>query len=138
MHGGAVSTLEIPCILAEDMYDALVKARNTLRDAIAGGNRTNIGNAIFDFEALIVANCLFTEVLNPIIFFRGPDQFGAPNIRFPGNLAEMLTLPGGGTVQMAGIIDTVEHPCCCKLLVDLEWIAIKQGIIGQTPTLPVF
>ena len=27
---------------------------------------------------------------------------------------------------MAGIIDTIENPCCCKLLVDLEWISIKQ------------
>jgi hypothetical protein len=133
MHTGAVSTLEIPCILAEDMYDALVKARNTLRDAIAGGNQTNIGNAIFDFEALIVANCLFVEVLDPLTYFRGPDQFGAPNIKFPGNLAGQV-----GPQSMAGIIDTVEHPCCCKLLVDLEWIAIKQGLIGQTPTLPTF
>jgi hypothetical protein len=133
MHTGAVSTLEIPCIIAEDMYDALVKARATLALAIAGGNQQNIGNAIFDFEALIVANCLFVEVLDPLTYFRGPDQFSAPNIKFPGNLAGQV-----GTQSMAGIIDTVEHPCCCKLLVDLEWIAIKQGLIGQTPTLPTF
>jgi hypothetical protein len=133
MHGGAVSTLEIPCILAEDMYDALVKARGTLRDAIAGGNRTNIGNAIFDFEALIVANCLFVEVLIPTVAFPGPEQFGQPNFSPPGNLAQPVL-----GVGMAGIIDTIENPCCCKLLVDLEFIAIKQGIIGQTPTLPVF
>jgi hypothetical protein len=133
MHGGAVSTLEIPCILAEDMYDALVKARNTLRDAIAGGNRTNIGNAIFDFEALIVANCLFVEVLVPTLAFPGPVQNGRPNFQPPGNLAQPVL-----GVGMAGIIDTIENPCCCKLLVDLEFIAIKKGIIGQTPTLPVF
>jgi hypothetical protein len=133
MHGGAVSTLEIPCILAEDMYDALVKARGTLRDAVAGGNRTNIGNAIFDFEALIVANCLFVEVLIPTVAFPGPEQFGQPNFSPPGNLAQPVL-----GVGMAGIIDTIENPCCCKLLVDLEFIAIKQGIIGQTPTLPVF
>jgi hypothetical protein len=115
------------------MYDALVKARNTLRDAIAGGNRTNIGNAIFDFEALIVANCLFVEVLVPTLAFPGPAQFGMPNFQPPGNLAQPVL-----GVGMAGIIDTIENPCCCKLLVDLEFIAIKQGIIGQTPTLPVF
>jgi hypothetical protein len=137
MHGGAVSTLEVPCILGEDMYDALKKARGTLADAIAGGNQASIGNAIFDMEALIVANCLFVEVLNPAVFFKGPDQFTQPNIRFPGNAAEMLTIPGNGTL-MAGIIDTIEHPCCCKLLVDLEWISIKNGLIGQVPTLPVF
>jgi len=133
MHGGAVSTLEIPCILAEDMYDALVKARNTLRDAIAGGNRTSVGNAIFDMEALIVANCLFVDVLNPVLAFPGAVQQGVPNIQPPGNLAQPVL-----GVGMAGIIDTIENPCCCKLLVDLEFISIKNGIIGQTPTLPVF
>ena len=133
MHGGAVSTLEIPCILAEDMYDALKSARNRLRDAIVGGNRTSIGNAIFDMEALIVANCLFVDVLNPLAAFPGAPQFGQPNIQPPGNLAQPVL-----GVGMAGIIDTIENPCCCKLLVDLEWIAIKQGLIGQTPTLPVF
>jgi hypothetical protein len=59
MHGGAVSTLEVPCILGEDMYDALIKAQGKLATAVGttGDNRlTDIGNAIFDFEALIVAN----------------------------------------------------------------------------------
>ena len=39
---------------------------------------------------------------------------------------------------IAGIIDTIENPCCCKLLVDLEWITLRNGLVGQTPTLPVF
>src|SRR5262249_16136431 len=30
MHGGAVSTLEVPCILGEDMFDALKSARQKL------------------------------------------------------------------------------------------------------------
>jgi hypothetical protein len=143
MHGGAISTLEVPCIIGEDMYDALKSAQSRLAGAIAGGNATNIGNAIFDMEALIVANCLFVDVLNPLVLFRGPDQTGGtpsftvPGIRFPGNIAETLTLAPGITA-VAGIIDTIEHPCCCKLLVDLEWISIRQGLIGQTPTLPTF
>jgi hypothetical protein len=137
MHGGAVSTLEVPCIIGEDMYDALKTARGKLADAIGSANQTNIGNAIFDMEALIVANCLFVDVLNPIVFFPGPDQFGAPNISFPGNISKMVTVPGNGSL-MAGIIDTIEHPCCCKLLVDLEWISIRNGLIGQVPTLPTF
>jgi hypothetical protein len=136
MHGGAVSTLEVPCILGEDMYDALVKAQGTLSTAVTGGNLTNIGNAIFDFEALIVANCLFVEVLNPLVTFPGAPQFGAPNIQPPGNLAQTVFFGQGSAV--AGIIDTIEHPCCCKLLVDLEWIALRNGIIGQTPRLPTF
>jgi hypothetical protein len=137
MHGGAVSTLEVPCIIGEDMYDALKTAKGKLADAINSANQTNIGNAIFDMEALIVANCLFVDVLNPQTYFPGPVQFNAPNISFPGNISKMITVTGNTTV-MAGIIDTIEHPCCCKLLVDLEWIAIRNGLIGQVPTLPTF
>jgi hypothetical protein len=139
MHGEAISTLEVPCILGEDMYDALIKAQERLRDAIRSTSDTrltDIGNAIFDFEALIVANCLFVEVLNPLVTFPGAPQFGAPNIQPPGNLAQTVFFGQGSAV--AGIIDTIENPCCCKLLVDLEWITLKNGIIGQTPKLPTF
>jgi hypothetical protein len=139
MHGGAISTLEVPCILGEDMYDALLAAQDRLAKAVAstaGDRLSEIGNAIFDLEALIVANCLFIEVLNPLVAFPGPSQFGAPNFQPPGNLAQTIFFGQGSAV--AGIIDTIEHPCCCKLLVDLEWISIKNGLIGQTPTLPVF
>ena len=151
MHGGAVSTLEVPCIIGEDMYDALIKAQVRLANAVGEavtvgpvGNTvpnqtraTDIGNAIFDMEALIVSNCLFVDVLDPLQAFPGPMQFGAPNIQPPGNLAPTVKIGNDGTA-IAGIIDTIENPCCCKLLVDLEWIAIKNGIIGQTPTLPTF
>jgi hypothetical protein len=149
MHDGAVGTLEIPCIIGEDMYDALVKAQSTLATDIektttdsAGHtvrvhNLTDIGNDIFNMEALVASNCLFTEILNPLVFFNGPQQFGAPNIILPGNLAPTVSFDSGGTA-IAGIIDTTEHPCCCKLLVDLEWISIGQGLVGQTPSLPVF
>src|SRR5947209_7428518 len=118
------------------MYDALKKAQVRLAGAISGGGPTDIGNAIFDMEALIVSNCLFVDVLDPLQAFPGGMQFGAPNIQPPGNLAQSVAI--GTQASVAGIIDTIENPCCCKLLVDLEWIAIKNGIIGQTPTLPVF
>jgi hypothetical protein len=143
MHGGAVGTLEVPCIIGEDMYDALKAAQGRLSAAIdlnpntVGDRQTQVGNAIFDMEALIVANCLFVEVLNPVVAFPGADQFGAPNIQPPGNTAQTVVFGSQGSA-IAGIIDTVEHPCCCKLLVDLEWIALRQGLTGQTPTLPVF
>jgi len=138
MHGGAVSTLEVPCIIGEDMYDALIKAQGRLAGAVAGGDPTGIGNAIFDMEALIVSNCLFVDVLRPLQAFPGAMQFdNVPAIQPPGNLSQTVTIGNNGSA-IAGIIDTVENPCCCKLLVDLEWIAIKNGIIGQTPTLPVF
>jgi hypothetical protein len=134
MHAGAVSTLEIPCILGEDMYDALKNARQRLADAITTQDLDRIGSAIFDFEALIVSNCLFIEVLNPGTLFRGADQFGGAALQPPGNLAPTVTLADGGTA-VAGIIDTLEHPCCCKLLVDLEWIALRNNIVGPSPLL---
>jgi len=40
--------------------------------------------------------------------------------------------PQGSAV--AGVIDKIEHPCCCKLLVDLEWIAIKTASSAESPT----
>jgi hypothetical protein len=136
MHAGAVSTLEIPCILGEDMYDALKAARQRLADTITTHDLNAIGSAIFDFEALIVSNCLFIDVLNPGTLFRGPDQFGGVALQPPGNLTPTVTLGAGGTA-VAGIIDTLEHPCCCKLLVDLEWIALRNNIVGTVP-LPTF
>jgi hypothetical protein len=137
MHGGAISTLEVPCIVAEDMYVALKLAANRLKKAELSGSELEIGNALFDMEALIVANCLFIEVLRPTVVFPGPRQFGEPGFQPPGNLAHTVFVGDMGSA-IAGIIDTIENPCCCKLLVDLEWIAIKNGLIGQTPTLPVF
>src|SRR5687768_17802093 len=54
-----VQTCALPIFLGEDMYDALLKAQERLAAAIdsVDPNRLNeIGNAIFDFEALIVSN----------------------------------------------------------------------------------
>jgi hypothetical protein len=132
MHEGAVSTLETPCILGEDMYDALKKARQRLADAIVTGDLNQISSAVFDFEALIVSNCLFIEVLNPLDLFKGADQFGGASLQPPGNVAPTVTFRDGGTA-VAGIIDTLEHPCCCKLLVDLESIAIQNGAASPFP-----
>jgi len=142
MHEGAVGTLEVPCIIGEDMFQALTDAQSTLATAVHTGSTGDIGNAIFNMEALIVANCLFVEVLNPLVAFPGPNQVFADGsvvagIQPPVNAAQSISFGSQGSA-VADIIDTIEHPGCCKLLVDLEWIAIKNGIVGQTPTLPVF
>jgi hypothetical protein len=137
MHTGAISTLEIPCIMGEDMYVALVTAATRLKNAVASASPMEIGNAIFDMEALIIANCLFIEVLKPTLAFPGPQQFGEPGYQPPGNLAQTVFFAAAGSA-VAGVVDTVENPCCCKLLVDLEWIAIRNGLVGQIPTLPTF
>jgi hypothetical protein len=88
-------------------------------------------------EALITANCLFIEVLRPTQVFPGGMQFGEAGFQPPGNLAQSVYYGSDGS-SIAGLVDTIENPCCCKLLVDLEWIAIKNGLIGQLPSLPVF
>jgi hypothetical protein len=137
MHGGALSTLEVPCILAEDMYAALQNAALRLKGAQSRHDIIETGNAIFDMEALIVANCLFTEVLRPTLAFPGSVQFNELSAQPPGNLAQVVRMTDSSG-SVAGIVDTIENPCCCKLLADLEWIAIKSGILGQLPTLPVF
>ena len=49
----------------------------------------------------------------------------------PGNLAQTVAVPNIGTM-VAGIFDSIEHPCCCKLLVDLEYIAVKERV-GVAP-----
>jgi hypothetical protein len=137
MHGAAISTLEVPCILGEDMYAALRSAATRLKAAQSMGALVPISNRLFDLEALVVSNCLFIEVLRPTLVYPGALQFGEPGFQPPGNLSQSVFIGGEGSA-IAGMVDTIENPCCCKLLVDLEWIAIKNGIIGQTPSLPVF
>ncbi len=137
MHGAAISTLEVPCILGEDMYVALRAAAMRLKAAQSTGSLVAVSNRLFDLEALVVSNCLFIEVLRPTLVYPGALQFGQPGFQPPGNLSQSVFIGSEGSA-IAGLVDTIENPCCCKLLVDLEWIAIKNGIIGQTPTLPVF
>jgi hypothetical protein len=102
-HAEAIGTSEIPCIAAEDVYLALRVA--IARIACQTTTQTQ-QNKLFEAEALVVAFCAFGDC------FVAEDFFGT----FPPSNDVDTT----GAFGMTGILDTIENPCCCKLLVDLD------------------
>jgi hypothetical protein len=117
LHSHAVSTLEVPCIVGEDLFVALLQQVDLIRTANTNADIIEAQNQLFNTEGLILSNCAFGEVIEPEIWF--------PN-GLPSNLTSDALTPFG----FAGIIDTIENPCCCKLLVDLEYIGIKYNIVS--------
>jgi hypothetical protein len=121
LHQTALCTTEIPCIAGEDMYDALVDMINDLRDASDFGDdgnaRAEAQNLLFDLEACIISFACFADCFIP------EDIFSA-------------AFPPSNTIQFGdygftGIIDTLENPCACKLLVDVEYIGTCYGITSN-------
>lgn len=119
-HSHAVSTLEVPCIVGEDLYRWLIRQVDEIQGALAiGGPQGMIAaqNALFNMEGLILSSACFVDVMEADLMF--------PN-GLPSNLtADQLTLFG-----VCGILDTIENPCACKLLVDLEYIGVARGIVS--------
>jgi hypothetical protein len=133
MHTGAVGTSELPCILAEDTYDLLVELVQQIDQELmvyefnaTAGNLLRLQNTIIELTQFLLINCLMIDIAEPVYVFPGPEQFGEPDYQPPGNLAG-VTL-AGETGGFAGIIDTIEHPCCSILLADLIWIAFDAGL----------
>ncbi len=133
MHTGAVGTLELPCILAEDTYDLLVALVQRLDLELTAyefsatvGNLLQLQNSLIEMTQFLLINCLTIDYADPVFVFPGPSQFGEPGYQPPGNLAS-VSLAGefGG---FAGILDTIEHPCCSILLADVIWIAFDAGL----------
>jgi hypothetical protein len=133
MHTGAVGTLELPCILAEDIYSLLVELVQRLDLELAAyetipttGNLLRLQNTIIELAQFLLINCLAVDFAEPLVLFPGAPQFGEPGYQPPGNLvtASFLSETGG----LAGILDTIEHPCCSILLADLGWIAFDAGL----------
>jgi hypothetical protein len=112
-HTGAIGTLEIPCIAGEETYQCLVAGVNRLKTA---SSLVAKQNALFGLEALLIASGAFGEVLTPEEWF--------PSFP-PGNNAVL------GDHGYTGIFETLEHPCVCKLLADLEFIGEKTGITAR-------
>jgi hypothetical protein len=117
LHSNAISTLEVPCILGEDLFVALKDQVEAIRLAHQNGDIIGAQDQLFNTEGLILSNCAFGELIEPDIWF--------PN-GLPSNLTADQITPFG----IAGILDTIENPCCCKLLVDLEYIGIKYNIVS--------
>jgi len=118
LHTGALGTTEIPCISSEDMYDALVDSVKAIRDIDTSTpqGRYAAQNALFDAEALVIGFACFADCFIP------QDVFSA---LFPPSNSLQL-----GDFGYTGLVDTLENPCACKILVDLEYIGKCYGIVS--------
>src|SRR5262249_49772769 len=108
LHTDAVGTTEVPCIVGEDVYIALLDGIEAMRQATS---HNALQDAFFNLEGLVTTFCAFGEVLEPEVWFGTVP---------PGNAAP------SGPLGIVGILETTENPCCCKLLVDLEYIGEKM------------
>lgn len=118
LHSGALGTTEIPCISSEDMYNALVGCVEDLAaiEIVTPEDRYDAQNALFNCEALVIGFACFTDCFIP------QDVFSA--LFPPANSLQF------GDYGFTGLIDTLENPCACKILVDLEYIAKCYGIVS--------
>lgn len=111
MHTDALGTTEVPCIVDEGVYRALIDGVKTLRQARSQGRKA-FEDSLFGMEGLIVAAAAFGDIAQVEEWFRaGP----------PGNRAIY------GPAGLLGILETAENPCACKLMVDLEYIAQQEA-----------
>jgi hypothetical protein len=132
LHSNALSTSEIPCIAAENMYIALRQSvvrirnannrRNTTDVAAANAARQDAQNEIFNLEALIIAFCAFADCFDGTSGNPGGVFFQT----FPPSNDTQMALNG----MLTGVLDTPENPCCCKLLVDVERLAEAYEIVS--------
>jgi hypothetical protein len=111
LHTGAVGTMEIPCIPGENTYLLLQTGVQNLKKATTRRARQD---AIFDLEALIIASALFAEKATPSLWGTG----------FPPGNAAVPTKAG-----WIGILETIENPCACKLIADVDYIGRQLGIL---------
>jgi len=119
LHTNAVGTTEIPCIASEDMYIALRESVKGIRDILTEdpNNIVDAQDALFSTEALLIAFCAFTDCFIP------EDVFSA---QFPPS-NDMQS----GDFGWTGILDTLENPCCCKIMVDIESIGQCYNITAN-------
>jgi len=132
LHSNSISTSEIPCIAAENMYIALRGSVAAIRTANNGRNTTNVAaanaartaaqNAVFNMEALVIAFCAFGDCFDGTTANPGGIFFPT----FPPTNDTQMALNG----MLTGVLDTPENPCCCKLLVDIERLAEAYNIIS--------
>jgi hypothetical protein len=117
LHTNAIGTTEVPCIASEDMFIALKDSVTRIEEKITADVPDVVGaqDELFAMEALIISFTAFTDCFVAEEVF---SQFFPPSndIQF-------------GDFGFTGIIDTIENPCACKLLADLEFIALCEGIV---------
>ena len=119
LHSNTIGTNEVPCIASEDMYRALQASVDLIEAEInpaAPGlpDRAGAQDELFKMEALIVSFAAFTDC------FLADEVFSAA---FPPSNDIQF-----GNMGFTGILDSLENPCACKLLADLEAIGLCYDI----------
>ncbi len=104
LHDHPIGTSEVSCIQSEALYVALKENAKRIGARLARCDRQGACDEIFTMEGLILSQCLFTDCFGP-----PPEDFSATEV-------SPLLVEGG-------ILDTPENPCCCVLLVTLEYVA---------------
>jgi hypothetical protein len=146
-HTNTLSILEVPSIVGEDTYKALKACAETLLEAFPPGTDPEtldadqlnaIKEAIEECEAIILANTLFVDHLAKPNTMKYPYYQAYPKRQLPPNNAIVDPKPDGvdpdtgahSSSGFIGIIDTFQNPVACKLLADLDYIAVKAGLRG--------
>jgi hypothetical protein len=134
LHCQPLGLCEIPCITDEGLFQRLLSQADAIKNqalAAQAGSQSDLralNDTLDRTESLIVKFCLFTfatwsvddkGVVNPCAIFEAKGGKGF--------------IPGNRTIEKFGfgIVDTLEHPCCCKLIADIY--CIKGALIGRDP-----
>jgi hypothetical protein len=106
--------MEFPCIADEAV---LMRLKMLAQDLIDAPSKLEAQDAVFAMESLVSIECVIGDFVAPS-YIRGVEGFDRP----PGNLPAWTNWTPFEGLQDGGILDTIENPCCCKLLADLEYI----------------
>jgi hypothetical protein len=121
LHCEPLGVCEVPCITDEALFQTLLTQAGTIASNAGDATKIRALNTALDtFEATVVKNCMFA---NAVFTFDRTGVLSACSI-FNGQLPSNDTI---GTFNF-GIVDTIENPCCCKLISDI--ICLKNSLIG--------
>jgi len=116
LHCDPLGLCEVPCITDEDVYRTLIRQA---RDIATAQGRDAALAALDAFDMTVTRACLFGQQV-----FQVDDQGNLlPCAIFAGRL------PGNKTMEEFGfgIVDTVENPCCSKLISDIACLRRQIG-----------
>jgi hypothetical protein len=131
LHCEPLGVCEVPCITDEGLFQTLLTQSKALATSKGAGDVRALNTALDVMEATIVRNCMFqltlfridplTGVLDPCALFAGVGG-----------------LPGNSTISKLqfGIVDTIENPCCCKLISDIVCLKNQEIFGGPGPKAP--
>jgi hypothetical protein len=140
LHCEPLGVCEVPCITDEALFARLLSQADLIAADAAkafgvSGKPATDQNALRSLnddldrtESLLVKFCFFT-----LTSFGIDEKTGAlaPCILFDSKVPGFV--PGNKTIADFGfgIVDTVENPCCCKLIGDIA--CLKRNLIGIDP-----